>query len=117
MTTKPMAVVEAFYRAFGQKDFDGLRKLLADDFSFRGPLMAFDGPDAYVAGVSKMPFAGAPANSLFIADGGRVAHAFTWKMTAPAKLDVPMCEVFEVANGKIRSSVLFYDSKLLPTPN
>ncbi len=112
---KTMDTVGAFYEAFGQKDFDRLRTLLTDDFSFKGPLMAFDNPDGFIAGVSKMPFEGVPEGSRFIVDGNRVAHTFIWKMAAPTRVDVPMCEVLEVEGGKVRSSELFYDSKLFPT--
>ena len=112
--TKTMDTVAAFYKACGAKDWTKVRSLLADDFTFRGALSYFDSPNAYIEGVSSMPFAGAPVNSRFIVDGTRVAHAFVWKMTAPMEADVPMCEVFEVAGGKIKSSELFYDSKLFP---
>jgi ketosteroid isomerase-like protein len=108
-----MKTVSAYYEAFGRKDLKKLRETLAADFTFKGPLMAFDDPDAFVEAMGQMPFQATVEGSRFIADGDRVAHAFLWKMTAPAKADVPMCEVFEVATGKIRSSELFYDARLL----
>ena len=112
--TKTMDTVTAYYQAFGEKDWDKVRSLLADDFTFRGSLSAFDNPDDFVAGVSQMPMEGQPAESRFIADGNQVAHAFVWKATAPMKADVPMCEVLQVEGGKILSAELFYDSKPFP---
>ncbi len=108
-----MKTVTAYYDAFRRKDLKTLREVLAPDFTFKGPLMAFDSPDKYVEAMGQMPFQATVEGSRFIADGDRVAHAFLWKMTAPAKADVPMCEVFEVSGGKIRSSELFYDARLL----
>ncbi len=112
--TTTMDTVGAFYEAFGSKDFDKLRSLLADDFTFKGPLMSFDAPDAFVTAIREMPFEGNPEDSRFIVDGNSVAHAFVWMISAPAKAEIPMCEVLEVEGGKVRSSELFYDSKLLP---
>lgn len=111
-----MKTVGAFYEAFGRKDLKALRDLLAPNFTFKGPLMAFDNPESYVAAMAQLPFEAKILDSRFIADDDRVAHIFTWRMTAPAKAAIPMCEVFELKGGKIRSSELFYDSKLFPIP-
>ena len=108
-------VVAAYYEAFGRKEMKKLRALLAADFTFRGSMMSFDSPDAFIKAMAELPFEATVEGSKFISEGNRVAHAFVWKMTAPAKASVPMCEVFEVAEGRIRSSELFYDSKLFPS--
>lgn len=114
--TAAMKTVSAFYEAFGTKDWKKLRSLITDDFTFRGALSTFNGPAEFIAGMSRMPFEGVPEASRFIVDGNRVAHAFVWKMTAPARAAIPMCEVLEVEGGRVRSSDLFFDSKLFPTP-
>ncbi len=115
-TSATMSTVTTFYEAMGQKDWDRVRSVLADDFTFRGALSSFDGPDEFIAGIQEMPFDGTPDGSRFIVDDAHVAHAFVWKMTAPTKADVPMCEVLEVRDGKVKASELFYDSKLFPVP-
>jgi ketosteroid isomerase-like protein len=112
-----LATVTAYYEAFGRKDLQQLREVLAPDFSFKGPLMAFDSAEAFVQAISSMPFEATIEGSRFISDGPRVAHAFLWRMTAPAQAEIPMCEVFELAGGKIRSAELYYDARLFPAPN
>ena len=112
----PMEIVGRYYDAAARKDRHALRSVLASDFTFRGPLMAFDDPDAFVEGILGMDFDANAEGSRFIVDGELVAHTFLWRMRAPASADVPMCEVFELSNGQIRSSELFYDSKLFPAP-
>ena len=89
-----------------------LRSLLSDNFTFNGAVMAADSSDSFVAAMKQMGMEGAPEGSQFIVDGNRVAHTFLYKMTAPAQVDAPMCEVVEIEQGKVRSSNLFYDSKL-----
>ena len=115
--TGTMKIVNAFYEAFGSKDWKKLRSLLTDDFTFQGALSTFSGSGEFIEAMSQMPFEGAPEGSRFVVDGNRVAHVFVWKMTAPARADIPMCEVLEVEGGKVRSSELFFDSKLFPTPS
>lgn len=110
--SKAMDTVGEYYAAFGSKDWDKLRTLLSDDFTFKGAMMSFENPEAFVAAMKEMGMEGVPEGSRFIADGNSVAHTFVWKMTAPAKVDVPMCEVFETEQGKVRSSQLFFDPKL-----
>ncbi len=111
-----MEAVTRYYEAVARKDRNALRAVLASDFTFKGPLMTFDGPDAFVEAIVGMAFDAGAEGSRFIVEGERVAHAFLWKMKTPAKAEVPMCEVFEISDGKILSSELFYDSKLFPAP-
>lgn len=111
-----METVARYYEAAATKDGKALRSVLAPNFTFRGPLMAFDGPDAFVEAILGMGFDAGVERSRFIVEGDRVAHAFVWRMKTPAKAEVPMCEVFEISGGKILSSELFYDSKLFPAP-
>ncbi|MEW5963239.1 MAG: nuclear transport factor 2 family protein [Pseudomonadota bacterium] len=116
MMKSAMKTVGAFYDAFGRKDSKALRDLLTEDFTFKGPLMAFGDPESYVAAMAQLPFKADIESSRFIVDDGRVAHVFTFRMTAPAAATIPMCEVITLAGDKIRSSELFYDSKLFPMP-
>ncbi len=111
-----MDTVGVFYEAFERKDWDRLRSVLDDGFTFRGSLARFDGPDAFVSAMQELPFEGSAEGSQFIVDGGRVAHVFVWRMTAPVAVDVPMCEVLAVRDGKVASSELFYDSQHFPSP-
>ncbi len=114
--TNPLDTVQAFYTSFAEKDWAKLRTVLTDDFTFRGAMAQFDSPDAYVEGMRALPFEGEAEDSRFMVTGGQVAHAFTWKMTAPMQARIPMCEVLEVDGGKVRRSELYYDSAAMPAP-
>lgn len=109
-----MNTVGVFYSALAQRDEKGLRATLADDFSFRGPMMQFDDPDAFTKTMVSFPFKATASGSRFIVDGNNVAHIFHWKMSAPVKAEIPMCEILTVAKGKIQRSELFFDTKLFP---
>lgn len=113
-STRSLDVVQEYYGAFAGKDFQRLRKILSPGFQFRGPLLNASGPDEFIRAMSQMPFEATVSGSRFIADGNRVAHAFLWSMTAPAKADIPMCEVLEVDKGRIQSADLYYDARLFP---
>lgn len=107
-----MATVNAYLDAFARKDMAALRRLLSGDFRFRGPLMSLDGVDAFITAMTQFPCEATTEGSRFVAGDDYVAHAFVWKMTKPATADIPMCEFFEVKDGKILASDLFYDSRL-----
>ncbi len=109
-----MKVVTAYYSALAAKDKVGIRSTLSDAFSFKGPMMAFDNPDTFAEAMVGMPIEGTPSDSRFIAEGDRVAHVCSWKMTAPVRAEIPMCEIITLAKGKIVRSELFFDSKLFP---
>ena len=113
--SQPVIVVKNFYEAFGAKDWVRLRSLIADDFTFRGSMAAFDNPDDFVRAMSQLPFEGYFEDSKFITEGDQVVHSFLWKMTSPATSDIHMCEVFEVSGEKIKVSELYYDSAAMPS--
>lgn len=109
-----MNTVKAYYKAMGLRDANGLRAVLADDFTFHGPLMAFDNPVAFTQTMVTMPFEAKTTDSRFVVGDNEVAHVFLWEMSKPAKAKIPMCEILAVTGGKILRSELFYDSKLFP---
>lgn len=116
-TTNPaMETVKKYYEAFGRKDMKRLRELLTSDFTFKGPLLVASSPDEFVAAMKQMPFEATVSGSRFIVENNRVAHSFVWSMTAPAKADIPMCEILEISDDKVQSSELYYDARLFPKP-
>jgi len=111
---EPTKVVDEFYRTMAEKDKLALRAVLADDFTFKGPMMAFNNPDAFVEGMMSMPFSADIIGSRFIADRSHVVHVFVWSMTAPTNAAIPMCEVISLRDDKVLRSELYFDTKLFP---
>lgn len=103
--------IKAFYAAIEGKDKQGIRKLLSSDFTFRGPMRTFDNPDVFAESMVAMAMEGGPRGSRFITEGDSIAHICTWQMTAPKRMDLPMCEIFTLADGKIAGIELYFDSK------
>lgn len=93
--------LRTFYEALTEQDSAKLRSVLADDFDYKSAMMAFDKPDDFVASVSG--FGGWVETSQCIVDGDQVAHTMMFHMTAPAQADIPGCDVFQLANGRIQS--------------
>lgn len=104
-------VIEAYYRAFSAHDGDGIRAMITDDFTFRGPMMQFDNAETYVQAMTGMQIPGSPTGSSFIVDGDRVAHVFEWEI--PGASQIPMCEVITIDGDKIAAIQLYFDSKLM----
>lgn len=114
MARAPEAV-KNFYVALSEENSEKLRSVLTDDFTFKSPLAEFDTPEGYVSMVSK--FGGWVETSRFVVDGNHVAHTFVYHMTAPGKADIPVCEVFELADGRIRSSRAYNNAADFPVAN
>jgi ketosteroid isomerase-like protein len=49
---KPKNIATTYFDCWKRKDFDGLRKILADDVSFSGPMGAASGADDYVTSLA-----------------------------------------------------------------
>ena len=92
--------------------------LLSDDFSFLGPMMAAEGGDSFVEQLQNFPSQARYRyeDSRMIVEGNNVAHMFDFVVSAPVEAKVRMCECFEVKNGKIQSSRLYFDPAQFPSP-
>jgi len=107
-----LEVTNAYYAAWGSGDFDGLRQILADDFTAHGPLRDFDDPDSFVAACRQM---GASLDGIrldmvdrMVVDGGdgQVVHAYAFKR---GDKEAPVAELFTVKDGKIAGLRIFQD--------
>ena len=106
--------VKALYIALSEENSAGLRAVLTDDFTFKSPLAEFDSPEGYVDMVSR--FGGWVETGRFLVDGDHVAHTFVYHMTVPGQADIPVCEVFEMRDGLIRSSRAYNNAADFPSP-
>ncbi len=110
--SKDEDITNAYYAAWGSGDFDGLRALLADDFSAQGPMQDFADPDAFVAACRQMGanLAGTRLDMVdrqVVAGGdGHVVHAYAFRRDGK---DAPVAELFTVRDGKISSLRIFQD--------
>jgi limonene-1,2-epoxide hydrolase len=48
-TDNTVKLVDAYYAAWGESDFDGLAALLTEDFRFRGAMDQAEGPEDFIA--------------------------------------------------------------------
>ena len=99
-----------FYKGAMKKDPQRIRSALTDDFTFRGPTMSVDNPDAFVEML--LNFNADVTNSRLIVDGERVAHQFVLDVAAPMQAKFPMCDVLEFRGNRISAIELYADSKL-----
>ncbi len=107
-------VIKAIDTAWKNKDEKTMREHLHADYYFKGPMMEIDGVDACIACMNSMPMEGDSNNSEIICEGNKAVHAFDWVITAPFKANVPMVEIMEFENNKLKTSRMFFDTALLP---
>lgn len=60
-------------------------------------------------------FGGWVESRRLIVSGDHVAHEFLYHMTEPGDADIPICELFELRDGKIRSSRAYNNAADFPS--
>lgn len=112
---KAPEAVRNFYTALTGKNKDLLLSALSDDFTFKSAMASVDKPEDYVAMVGS--FGGWVETENLVVDGNKVAHTFTYHMTEPSELNIPICDFFTLVNGKIKSIRAYNDSADFPKPD
>lgn len=108
------ALIEQYYSAFAKHDLNEARTMLADNFTFRGPIMEASSADDMM---EKMSAFGCDYKSEvhdMLCEKDRVVVNFTCTFSAPFEATLDMCEWFTIRDGKIASSELFYDASKMP---
>jgi hypothetical protein len=100
-------------RSWVDGDFERTRRLLDDDVTFRGPLGATDGADAYVEGVQGIARIVQRVDIEKVAADGEDVCVRYDLVTESASL--PTVGWYEVRNGKVRSVAAFFDPRPLLT--
>ena len=103
------AYLDAFFK--GQPDYDVVRKLLHDDFSFTGPLMTATSADDFITQLKAMGEMNMRAEIHRLLDDGEYVAALYDFLGPMRKLS--FAEWFRVQDDKIVSSELHYDPRPL----
>ena len=100
--------VRLFYTALTAQDRDLLLSCLASDFTFKSPLAESNTPEEYADLVGN--FAGWVETDGFVMEGNKTVHFFTFHMIEPGEAEIPVCEVFTLRGGKVKSLRAYNDS-------
>ena len=93
---------------FSGTNMDALRPLLADDFRFEGPFYTYDSADDYINALKADP----PedfAYTLINAYEGPSSVCLVFEFAKPG-IRIPMVQLFELDNGRIRKVLLIFDT-------
>lgn len=93
---------------FSGGNAEALRPLLADNFSFRGPLYRYDSAEEYITAMASDPLKSASYRIIrsFKSDD---AACLIYQFTKPG-VSTPMTQLFEVSDGRIFRVRLMFDS-------
>src|SRR6516225_194366 len=105
-------IFRTYLERFSLGDTDGAAELLADDFTFAGPILEATGKADFLAGSAT---AAAMARGCEIhrqwVDGDTVCSFYDFKVETPAGAgSIPMAEWCVIRGGKLVSSQLIFDS-------
>ncbi|MGL4768115.1 MAG: nuclear transport factor 2 family protein [Formosimonas sp.] len=104
-------IVIEYLTAFGNKDFATVRSLLADNFTFEGPLMQASSADEFVGMMQgfKDTLDGIDLYGT-AQDGDWVGSYYIFKTFIPTVERTVTSEWFKLENGKIVASYLVFDA-------
>jgi len=102
-------------------DLDEIRRLLADDFWFRGPLMSSDSADDYIQQLQSMGIGGLRAENILRATGETNQIVILYDLVTP-RVTIPTTEWFWLGQDNISGIRLLNDPRALlasfqTTPN
>ena len=105
-------IFRSYLERFSRGDVDGAAELLAENFSFKGPILESSGKAAFLSGSAT---AAAMARGCEIhrqwVDGDAVCSIYDFKIETPAGVgSIPMAEWSVISNGKLVSSQLIFDT-------
>jgi SnoaL-like domain len=99
---KPDAIALAYLRAVERKDRAEVRKLLADDGAFIGPLQSFTQADLFMKAADIfMQLTKKYEIKKVLADGNDVCVFWDYTTIVPSIPVIPIAEWFKIAHGKI----------------
>jgi ketosteroid isomerase-like protein len=103
-------IVERYFDAWTSRDFDGARRLLHDNLSFRGPIDRFDDADALLESIQGLAqiVTGAERRRV-LAEGNEVAVVYDLH-TSPVP-NAAVAEWYRVEGGKIAAIEAFFDAR------
>jgi ketosteroid isomerase-like protein len=105
-------VVNEYLAAFWSGDFDKARSLVADDFSFRGPLAQADNKETFFA--SAAPLAPIVRGYRLVRqweEGDDVCTVYECKLETPVGTgSVPISEWNTVRSGRVAAARLMFDT-------
>lgn len=94
---------------FSGERMERLAPLLADDFTFRGPLYGYDSADACIRALREAPAEGCRYSILYEYENDTSA-CLVYRFTK-RDISVPMAQNFATRNGKICSILLVFDAR------
>lgn len=107
-------IVKQITTAWQNKDEAAIRSLLHEDYHFKGPMMEMHGIEACIKFMHTCQYESSNKNCEAIVEGDKLVHIFDWEVTAPFQATIPMVEILEFVNGKVKNSRMFFDTAQFP---
>ena len=107
-------VAKQMTEAWVRKDEAAFRACLHPNYSFKGPMMEMKSANEAVEFMKRCQFESTSENCEVVVEGNTLVHVFDWNVSAPFTATIPMVEVMEFEDKKVKRSRLFFDSALFP---
>ena len=104
-------VIEAYFKAFEERDFDRVRSCLSDSFTYTGPTARFDSPDSFLENIWHVGqiLKRIELRKTFV-DGRHVCSIMNFHVHLDEPRSVPVVQWAIIEEGKIVSIEVFFDA-------
>ncbi len=104
-------IIEAYFKAFEEGDFDSVRSCLSESFTYTGPTARFDSPDSFLENIWHV---GQILHRIEIrktfVEGDNVCSILNFHVHLDEPRRVPVVQWAVVAEGTIASIEVFFDA-------
>lgn len=111
MTAGPAQIIDSYFKAIEQSDFDRVRSCLADGFTYTGPNASFNDPESFIENIWHV---GQILNHIetrkTFVDGNDVCSIMNFHVHLDERRSVPVVQWARVKDGKIDSIEVFFDA-------
>lgn len=117
--SSPLVVAKGYLAAFAAKDLEKLATFIGDPFRFKGPMMAFDNPAAFIDTMKEIAQAWRCEHKILreIEHGQDAILVYDLVMTAPIPQTTTMFEWYRIKDGKITDVRLMFDTASMKMPS
>ncbi|GAA3614833.1 nuclear transport factor 2 family protein [Flavivirga amylovorans] len=112
--TKPLKVVEGFFKAINVGDFNLAKEFMTDNHEYHGPMFSTTNPQDYFEKLKAFEMEFAVETQDMLVTDNSVTHVAVLKVISPMQVSIPTCEVFKIRQGKIAKQLFYFDTALFP---
>ena len=107
----PAQIIENYFKAIAENDFESVKSCLSDTFSYKGPTAGFDDPESFIENIWHVGqiLHHIETRKTFV-DGDDVCSIMNFHVHFDEPRSVPVVQWAHIKDGKIQTIEVFFDA-------